>query len=106
MIGTLKALGTENKSIRKIFVYNAVYIIGKGLIWGNVIALGLCFLQLKTGLLKLNQESYYLSEVPVNLQLSHVLIVNIGTLIVTSLMLILPTYIITKISPVKAIRFS
>ncbi len=106
MIGTLKALGTENRSIRKIFVYNTVYIIGKGLIWGNVIALGLCFLQLETGLLKLNQESYYLSEVPVNIQLSHLLAINAGTLFVTSLMLILPTYIITKISPVKAIRFN
>jgi len=106
MIGTLKALGTNNGSIRKIFVYNAVYIIGKGLIWGNVIALSFCFLQITTGVFKLNQESYYLSEVPVNLQLSHLLIINLGTLIVTSLMLILPTYIITKISPVKAIRFS
>ena len=106
MIGTLKALGTENRSIRKIFVYNAVYIIGKGMIWGNIIGLGLCFLQLTTGVFKLNQESYYLSEVPVNIQLSYLLAINAGTLLVTSLMLILPTYIITKISPVKAIRFS
>ena len=106
MIGMLKALGSKNISIRKIFVYNAVYIIGKGLIWGNAIALGLCFLQLKTGIFKLNQESYYVSEVPVNLQLSHFLFINAGTLIVCILMLIVPTYIITKISPVKAIRFS
>ena len=106
MIGLLKALGSKNISIRKIFVYNAVYIIGKGLIWGNIIALGLCFIQLKTGILKLNQESYYVSEVPVNLQLSHFLFINAGTLIVCTLMLIIPTYIITKISPVKAIRYS
>ena len=106
MIGMLKALGSKNISIRKIFIYNAVYIIGKGLIWGNLIALGLCFLQLKTGIFKLNQESYYVSEVPVNLQLSHFLFINAGTLIVCTLMLIIPTYIITKISPVKAIRFS
>ena len=106
MIGTLKALGTKNKSIRKIFIYNAVYIIGKGLLWGNLIALGLCMLQIKTGIFKLNQESYYVSEVPVNLQLSHFLIINGGTLIFCTLMLIIPTYIITKISPVKAIRFS
>jgi lipoprotein-releasing system permease protein len=105
MIGTLKALGTENRSIRKIFVYNAIYIIGKGLIWGNIIGLGLCFLQLTTGVFKLNQESYYLSEVPVNIQLSYLLAINFGTLFITSLMLILPTYIITRISPVKAIRF-
>lgn len=105
MIGTLKAFGTRNRSIRKIFLYNAIYIIGKGLIWGNAIALGLSILQLKTGLFKLNQESYYVSEIPVNLQLSHFLIINFGTMIVCTLMLIIPTYIITKISPVKAIRF-
>lgn len=105
MIGTLKAFGTRDRSIRKIFLYNAVYIIGKGLIWGNAIALGLSLLQLKTGILKLNQESYYVSEIPVNIQLSHFIIINVGTMIICTLMLIIPTYIITKISPVKAIRF-
>ncbi len=106
LIGILKALGTRNRSIRKIFIYNAVYIIGKGLFWGNILALGLCILQLKTGLFKLNQESYYVSEVPVNLQFSYFLIINAGTLFICLLMLIIPTYIITKISPVKAIRFN
>jgi lipoprotein-releasing system permease protein len=106
MIGLLKALGTQNQTIRKIFIYNAVYIIGKGLIWGNLIAAGLCFIQLKTGFLKLNQESYYISQVPINFQLSHIIIINIGSLIICTLMLILPTYIITRISPLKAIRYS
>ncbi len=106
LIGILKALGTRNRSIRKIFIYNAIYIIGKGLFWGNVIALGLSIFQLKTGIFKLNQESYYISEVPVNLQLSYFLIINAGTLFICTLMLIIPTYIITKISPVKAIRFN
>ena len=106
MIGILKAYGTRNSSIRKIFIYNAIYIIGKGLIWGNAIALGLSLLQLKTGIFKLNQESYYVSEIPVNLQLSQFLIINIGTLIICTLMLIIPTYIITKITPIKAIRFN
>lgn len=106
MIGLLKAFGTKNKSIRKVFLYNAIYIIGKGLIWGNAIAIGLCLLQLKTGLFKLNQESYYISEVPVNLQLSHILIINAGTLLVCTLILIIPTYIITRITPLKAIRFA
>lgn len=106
MIGTLKAMGTRDSSIRKIFIYNAVYIIGKGLLWGNAIALGLSLLQLKTGIFKLNQESYYISEIPVNLQLVHFLIINLGTLVICTLMLIIPTYIITKISPVKAIRFN
>ncbi|MCD4729857.1 MAG: ABC transporter permease [Bacteroidales bacterium] len=106
MIGTLKAFGTKNSSIRKIFIYNAIYIIGKGLIWGNAIALGLSLLQLKTGIFKLNQESYYVSEIPVKLQFSHVLIINVGTIIICTLMLIIPTYIITKITPIKAIRFN
>ena len=106
MIGTLKAFGTRNSSIRKIFIYNAVYIIGKGLIWGNGIALGLSLLQLKTGIFKLNQESYYVSEIPVNLQFTQFLIINVGTMIICTLMLIIPTYIITKITPIKAIRFN
>ncbi len=106
MIGTLKAFGTRDSSIRKIFIYNAVYIIGKGLIWGNAIALGLSMLQLKTGIFKLNQESYYVSEIPVNLQLFHFLIINAGTMVICTLILIIPTYIITKISPVRAIRFN
>jgi lipoprotein-releasing system permease protein len=106
MIGLLKAFGTQNRSIRKVFIYNAVYIIGKGLLWGNFIAIGLCLLQLKTGIFKLNQESYYISQVPINLQISHLLIINFGTLLICTLMLIIPTFIITRISPLKAIRYS
>jgi len=106
MIGTLKALGTKNLSVRMIFIYNAVYIIGLGMVWGNILALGLSFLQLETGILTLNQESYYVSEVPVNLQFIHYLLINIGTLLVCTLMLVIPTFIITKITPVKAIRFN
>jgi len=106
MIGILKALGTKNISVRIIFIANAVYIIGLGMIWGNLLALGLSVLQLKTGLFTLNQESYYVSEVPVNFQLIHYIIINAGTLFVCTLMLLIPTFIITKISPVKAIRFN
>jgi len=106
MIGTLKAMGTNNMSVRIIFIINAMYIIGQGLLWGNMLALGLSFLQLKTGFISLNQESYYVSEVPINLQVSHYLMINGGTLLVCTLMLIIPTYIITRISPVKAIRYN
>lgn len=105
MIGTLKALGTKNRSIRKIFVYNAIYIIGRGMLWGNAIALSLSFIQLNFGIFKLNQESYYVSEVPINMAFSHYFLVNLGTLIACTLMLIIPSYIVTRISPVKAIRF-
>ncbi|NOX47331.1 MAG: ABC transporter permease [Chlorobi bacterium] len=106
MIGVLKALGTKNMSIRKIFIYNAVYIIGKGLLWGNIIGVGLCIAQAQFGIFKLNQESYYVSQIPINLNLMPLLYINGGTLLLCTLMLLIPTYIITKISPVKAIRFS
>jgi lipoprotein-releasing system permease protein len=106
MIGILKALGARNRTIRKVFLLNAVYIMGKGLLIGNLIAFSLSCLQLQTGWAGLDQESYYVSQVPINLQLSHYLITNIGTLFVCTLMLIIPTYIVTRISPVRAIRFS
>lgn len=105
MIGILKALGMPNWNVRKIFLYNALYLIIKGLIWGNAIGLLLCLLQLQFGFLTLPQESYYVSEVPIRLNLSYILILNIGTLAVCALMLLLPSYVVTKISPIKAIRF-
>ena len=106
MIGTLKALGIKNRSIRKIFLYNAAYIIGKGLFWGNIIAIILCVLQLKYGIITLNQESYYVSVVPINLSLLNIILLNIGSIIICILMLIIPSYIVTRITPVKALRFS
>ena len=106
MIGILKALGAKNASIRKIFLYTSANLIGKGLLWGNIIAISLCLIQQKFGILKLPQDSYYLSTVPIHLSFISILLLNIGTLIVCFLMLIIPSYIITKISPVKAIRFS
>ncbi len=106
MIGILKALGSKDISIRKIFLYNASYIIGKGLLWGNIIGIGLCLLQDYFQLITLNQESYYVSYVPVNLGLQSMLILNAGTFLVCLIMLLIPSLIITRISPVKAIRFS
>lgn len=105
MIGILKALGMPNWNVRKIFLYNAVYLIMKGLIWGNVIGISLCLLQQYFGLLKLPEESYYVAVVPIELNLLNVLLLNLGTLIICVLMLLIPSYVITKISPVKAIRF-
>jgi lipoprotein-releasing system permease protein len=105
MIGILKALGMRNRNIRKIFLYNAIYIIGIGLFWGNLAGAALCFLQLKTGIITLPQESYYVSVVPVNLDILNIVLLNTGTLVVCLLMLLLPSYIITRVSPVKAIRF-
>ena len=105
MIGILKALGMKNTGIRKIFLFNASYIVGTGLFWGNLAGLILCLIQLKFGIITLPQESYYVSVVPINLDVLNIILLNAGTLIVCMLMLVAPSYLITRISPVKAIRF-
>lgn len=106
MIGILKALGTRNWSIRKIFLYQSAYLIMKGLFWGNLIGIGFCLIQNQFGIIKLDQASYYLSEVPINLNLFIVFGLNISTLFLTIIMLLVPSYLISRISPVKAIRFN
>ena len=106
MIGILKALGSANWSIRKVFLYNAAYLIGIGLFWGNVIGLGGIWLQHKFKLLKFpNPQEYYIDYVPVYIDLSTIFLLNIGVLLLCLLMLLVPSYIITKITPVKAIQF-
>ncbi len=105
MIGILKALGMRNSGIRKIFLYNSAYIIGKGLLWGNLAGITLCWLQLHFGIIKLPQESYYVSVVPINLYYLPILLINIGTLLVCMILLIVPSHIISRIQPVKAIRW-
>lgn len=106
MIGILKALGARNSNIQKIFLYNAAYLIGKGLIWGNVIGIAIALFQQHFGLLKLDQATYYVSVIPININLFHILLLNIGTLLSCLVMLIVPSFIISKITPIKAIRFS
>ncbi|MEN8121090.1 MAG: FtsX-like permease family protein [Bacteroidota bacterium] len=106
MIGILKSLGAKNANIRKIFLYNASFLIGKGMIWGNLIGIILCIVQYKFGIIKLDPSTYYIDAVPINLKIFHLILLNIGTLIVTTAMLILPSMFISKISPAKAIRFS
>lgn len=105
MIGILKALGSDNWSLRKLFLYNAMYIIAVGLFWGNVIGIGLLLLQKYFKLFPLDPATYYVTEAPVYLDVTYIVLLNIGTFVLCSLMLLLPTYIIAKISPVKAIRF-
>jgi lipoprotein-releasing system permease protein len=105
MIGMLKALGTNNWSIRKIFLYNASYLVLLGMFWGNLIGLGLLLAQQQLGLFPLNPEVYYVTQAPVYLNFGYILTLNIGTFVVCMLMLLVPSYIISKISPVKAIRF-
>lgn len=105
MIGILKALGSTNWSIRKVFLYNATYLIGLGLFWGNLIGLGVLLAQKHFGLVPLDPKEYHVTQAPVYLNLDYILLLNVGTFIVCLLMLIIPSIIITKISPVKAMRF-
>ncbi len=105
MIGILKALGSANWSIRKIFLYYAAYIIALGLFWGNLIGIGLCLLQDRFEFIKLSEENYYLSTAPIDLNLWPILLLNLGTLAITLAFLIIPSYLVSSISPVKAIRF-
>jgi len=105
MIGVLKALGNQNWSIRRIFLYNAAYLIGKGLFWGNLVGMGLLLIQRYFGVIRLNPETYYVNEAPVYISVPAWLFINVGTLLLCLLMLLIPSYIVSKISPVKAIKF-
>ncbi|WP_354354756.1 FtsX-like permease family protein [Pedobacter sp. UYP30] len=105
MIGMLKSFGATNKSIMKIFLYNAAYLIIIGLILGNVLGLGLGFLQAETHFFKLDQSSYFLSYVPVEFHLADVAILNLLTIVICLVVLIIPSFLISKVSPLKAIRF-
>jgi len=106
MIGILKALGSHNASIRKIFLYNASYLILKGLFWGNVIGLSIIGVQYFFKIITLNPETYYVATMPVHISISVILALNIGTLVLCFLMLIIPSFIITKINPSKSIKFA
>ena len=105
MIGILKAVGTRDIKIRKIFLYLSSFLILKGLFWGNIIALILCFAQKYLHIVKLNPDVYYTDHVPVDINVWIILIINAGTLVVSLLMMIGPSYLIAKISPAKSIKF-
>ena len=106
MIGVIKSLGMTNWGVRKIFLYNASYLIGRGLLWGNIIGISLCLLQKQFEFISLDENTYYLSSVPINFSLPHIVLLNMGTFFVCLFMLLLPSYIVTYITPVKAMRFS
>jgi len=105
MIGILKAMGARNWSIRKVFLYFSVMLILKALVMGNILGIGICLIQQYTHVLKLDPTSYYLEYIPINLTIWHLVLLNLGTIFVTMLMLLLPSYFITKVSPEKIIRF-
>ncbi len=105
MIGVLKAMGNPNWNIRKIFIYLSVFLTGRGMLWGNVIGVSIVVIQKVFHVLKLDPASYYVEFVPMNFSLLHLLLLNLGTISVTALILIIPSWFISRISPDKVIRF-
>ncbi|MHC0439088.1 ABC transporter permease [Flavobacterium sp. 3-210] len=105
MIGILKSLGANNWTVRKIFLYNAFYLIIRGLFWGNLIGISILLIQQQFGVVHLNPENYYVNQAPVYLNWGYVIALNLLTVVICFMVLLIPSYIITRISPVKAIRF-
>jgi lipoprotein-releasing system permease protein len=105
MIGVLKALGSPNWSIRRVFLYLSFFLTGRGMLWGNILAIVLIFLQKYSHIVKLDPTTYYIDAVPVNFSIVHLVLINAGSILITTLMLVIPSFLVSKISPEKAIRF-
>ena len=105
MIGIMKSLGATDWSVRKIFLYHSFFLIAKGMLWGNVIGLSLCAIQYFTGVIPLDPQAYYVATVPVSFNWLYIVLLNVGTLLASLLMMIGPSYLITKITPAKIIRY-
>lgn len=105
MIGLLKALGADNFTIRKTFLWFSVFLIGKGMLWGNALGLAFCFVQSRFGVFTLNPETYYVDTVPVSFNLLLFMLINAGTLAASVLMLVGPSFLITKIRPASSMRY-
>ncbi len=105
MIGVLKAMGSPGWSIRKIFIYLSVFLTGRGMFWGNAIGISIIAIQSLFHVIRLDPSTYYVEYVPMNFSIIHLLLLNLGTIGITSLILIIPSWFISKISPDKSIRF-
>jgi len=105
MVGMLKAMGASNWAIQKVFLYNAFYLIGLGMLFGNMFGIGIGVFQSQTHFFKLDQASYYMSFVPIQFNWIEMLLLNLGTLIICLLVMIGPSMLVTRIEPVKAIQF-
>lgn len=105
MIGELKALGMDNRALQKIFVIRSSFIVLKGMVWGNIIGIGLCLLQHYTHIIKLNETGYFLSEVPIQLGAGWLVLINAGAFVLIVALLAIPTMVVSRISPDKTIRF-
>jgi lipoprotein-releasing system permease protein len=106
MIGLLKSLGANNRLIARIFLYQSGFLILKGLIWGNIIGISICLLQYHFQFIKLDQSSYFLDSVPINLNIFHLLLLNTGTAVLTLVMLTIPSLIISRVTPESTLRFN
>lgn len=104
-IGILKALGAQNWMIQKVYIWQSLHLVGKGLFWGNLIGLGLMTLQYYTHLIPLDPTAYYVNYVPIYFHWGAFIVLNIGTLLTTALILLAPSYIITRISPAQVMRY-
>lgn len=104
-IGILKTLGSSNRSVRNIFLRQSAYSIGKGLLLGNILGLGFCYIQQLTGFIKLDQTTYYVQEVPIDINWIYIVALNTGTFLFCMLALIIPSLLISRINPINALRF-
>lgn len=105
LIGTLKALGADNQFVRRIFIYQAIMLVGKGMLWGNVLGIALCLLQFTTHVIPLNAVSYYVSYVPMAFPWGWWMLLNVVTLALSWLILLAPSSIVAQISPAKVMHF-
>ena len=104
-IGVMKALGSTNRSLRHLFIYYAIFIIGRGMFIGNILGIGLCLLQKHLGLISLDASTYYVSQVPILLSWPLIVLVNIITFVVATLSLVIPSFVVSNIHPARSIRF-
>ena len=105
MIGVLKALGIHNSTLRNTFLWFAVFIIGRGLLWGNVAGIGLVLLQQHTGIVTLDPQTYYVDKAPMEINLPLIALLNVATLLISVCVLIAPSYIVARIHPARSMRY-
>jgi lipoprotein-releasing system permease protein len=106
MIGLLKSIGASDFQVQEIFWRQAAFIALKGIVWGNIIGIGLCVLQQTTGFITLDESAYYIKVAPVKIIPIQIILVNIGTILICFLVLLIPSFLVRKIRPVQALRFS
>lgn len=105
MIGLLMSMGAQSANIRKIFLYQSGFLVLRGLLWGNIIGLGICAVQYFFKIIKLDQSSYFINSVPINFNVIHIFLLNAGSLAAIMLMLLIPSIIISRINPDVTLRY-